>query len=195
MRAIRIVLLGPPGAGKGSQALRICECKGIPHISTGDIMRSAIAQMSELGKRVKSFMDQGALVPDALVIEVAQDRLSQEDCKHGFLLDGFPRTVAQAEALDCMLGELGMPLTHVVDIAVPEDILLKRIIGRAQSGAGRSDDTEEILTKRLSAYWEQTAPVTEYYQSRGMVSSIDGLGTIEEVGARILAVIEVSGQS
>ena len=190
MTETRIVLLGPPGAGKGSQAVRICEEKMIPHISTGDIMRGAIAAGSELGKRVKVFLDQGALVPDDLVIEAVRDRLSRDDCKKGFLLDGFPRTVEQAKALDKMLDGLNMPLTHVVDIVVPEEVLLKRIIGRAQSGAGRSDDTEEILTKRLKVYWEQTAPVTAYYQSNGMVRAVDGLGTIEEVGARILAVLE-----
>jgi len=187
---MRIVLLGPPGAGKGTQAVLLAKTKKIPHISTGDMMRAAIAAGSESGKRLKQYLDKGELVPDALVIEIIKDRLSQADCKGGFLLDGFPRTVEQASALDKLLSQLKMGLTHVLEVSVPDDVLIERIRKRGADGSGRSDDTVEVATKRLQVYKTQTAPVTDYYNKHGKVIKIEGLGSIEEVSARLLKALD-----
>lgn len=187
----RIVLLGPPGAGKGTQAVVVARDVKIPHISTGEILREAVASGSPLGLKVKGIMDAGGLVPDAVVIDVVRERLSRSDCATGFLLDGFPRTVGQAQALTGVLAEIGRPLTHVVDIVVPEHVLLERIKQRGQAGSGRSDDSLQIALQRLKVYWEQTAPVSGYYKSQGTLTEIDGLGSIEEVTARLKAVLGV----
>lgn len=183
--AKRIVILGPPGAGKGTQALSICETYGIPHISTGVILREAISNGTELGNKAQSFMDKGELVPDQLVIDLIRERLSRPDCVKGFLLDGFPRTVEQAKALTALLDEMSIPLTHVVELQVPEDVLMDRIKKRGEEGSGRSDDSAEVAANRLQVYWKQTAPVTKYYKEGGVVISLDGLGTVDEVAARI----------
>lgn len=189
---MKIVLLGAPGAGKGTQATLLCQAKKLPHISTGEMMRAAVAKGSALGQRVKKFMDAGQLVPDEIVIDVIKERLSEDDCKGGFLLDGFPRTVAQAEALDRVLGELKRDLTHIVELQVPESVLLERIEGRASQGSGRSDDTPEVAKKRLEVYRAQTAPVTAYYAATKTHSGgqrlfeIDGIGTVEDVHLRVL---------
>jgi adenylate kinase len=183
----RIVILGPPGAGKGTQAVMICEALGIPHISTGEILRAAVAAESELGNKVKSFLDAGDLVPDQVIVDIMSERLQQEDCSNGFLLDGFPRTVNQAEMLDQVLSELSMELTQVIDLRVPDEVLIERIKGRAAASSGtRSDDTEEVAANRLQVYWEQTAPVSAFYRESGSMVELDGLGTIEEVNQRIL---------
>lgn len=189
MSALRIVLLGPPGAGKGSQALRLCTNQGIPHISTGDILRDAVGRATEFGLQAKKFMDDGQLVPDTLVVALIQERLSRPDCEKGFLLDGFPRTVEQAQALDELLVSINMPLTHVVELIVPDKILLGRIEGRARAGSGRSDDNADVFAKRLSVYHQQTAPVTDYYNTKKMVNGVNGVGTIEEVEQRLLDVL------
>ncbi len=179
---MRIILLGPPGAGKGTQATRLASEKGIAHVSTGDMMRTAIKEGAPHGLKLKGFMDRGELVPDSLVISIIDDRLDRADCTQGFLLDGFPRTVEQARALDELLTKRMCPLTHIIEIKVPESVILDRIL---QRGEGRADDTPEILKNRLKVYHEQTAPVTAYYQSNNRVTSIDGVGTMDEVQTRL----------
>ncbi|MBX7145606.1 MAG: adenylate kinase [Oligoflexia bacterium] len=186
---MRLIFLGPPGAGKGTQAALICKRGAVPHVSTGEMMRAAVGSGSELGTRVKKYLDAGELVPDAVVIDVIRDRLSKADCKQGFLLDGFPRTVDQAQALTKLLSELKMPITHVLELKVPDAVLLERVRKRGEQGSGRSDDTEEVVAKRLQVYWKQTAPVTQYYRSVGTVHEVDGLGTVDEVLGRISKVL------
>lgn len=181
---LRIVFLGPPGAGKGTQAVLTSGKAGIPHISTGEMMRAAVQSGSDLGARVKQFLDRGELVPDDLMIEVIRDRLSRSDCRGGFLLDGFPRTVVQAQALDGLLSEMRMPLSHVISLDVPEDILLERIRKRGES-SGRSDDSVEVASRRLKVYWELTAPVSEFYRGSKRLCALDGLGSVEDVQKRI----------
>ena len=187
---LRIILLGPPGAGKGSQAVTLCASRGIAHISTGDILRDAVARQTTLGVEAKRYMDGGQLVPDSLVIALIKERLSQGDCEKGFLLDGFPRTVEQATALDELLVSIGMPLSHVVELVVPDEVLLGRIENRARQGSGRSDDNAEVFAKRLQVYHAQTAPVSGYYKSKGMLKPIDGVGTIPEVEQRLLGALK-----
>ena len=189
---MRMVMLGPPGVGKGTQAALLAKAKGVPHISTGEIMRQTVASGEELGKRVKGFLDRGELVTDDVMIEVMRERLRQPDCAAGFVLDGFPRTLPQAEALDVLLRELEMELTHIVDLAVPESVLLERIQKRGASGSGRSDDTMEVAKRRLEVYQAQTAPVGEYYLQRGNMIKIESLAGVPEVQAEILAAVEQS---
>jgi adenylate kinase len=184
MSARRLLLLGPPGAGKGTQAVRLVEKMGIPQISTGDMLRSAVAAESEIGQEAKGFMDQGKLVPDSVVIGVAQERLSQSDAADGFILDGFPRTAAQAEALDRMLEGMGTALERCVALTADEDPLVARLLERARI-EGRSDDNEATIRVRMKVYQEQTAPLIEYYRERQVLSEVDGLGTIEQVAERI----------
>jgi adenylate kinase len=184
---MNIVLLGPPGAGKGTQAVLLAKQKNIPHISTGEIMREAVASGSALGDKVKTILDKGELAPDQLVIDLVRDRLSRDDCKIGFLLDGFPRTVDQAKALVKMLAEIKRELSHVIDIVVADAILVDRIQKRGAQGSGRSDDTAEMAMKRLEIYKKQTAPVSDYFRQVGKVIEVDGLGSIEEVKARIFS--------
>ena len=188
---MRVILLGPPGAGKGTQAILLARDGKIPHVSTGEMMREAVASGSALGKKVKEFLDAGNLVPDDIVIAIIRDRLSRKDCEKGFLLDGFPRNVEQSEALTKLLNELKKPVTHVVELKVPDQTLIDRVKKRGEGGSGRSDDNEEVLARRLQVYWKQTAPVTKYYNSVGKVIEIDGLGTIEEVHAKILKAVGV----
>lgn len=187
---MRIILLGPPGAGKGTQATMLSSSAKIPHISTGEIFRAAIANKTPLGMQAKQFMDKGELVPDSIVIGMIKDRLVQADCKSGFLLDGFPRTVDQAVALDKLLAEISQPITHILELKVPDEVLIDRIKKRGESGSGRSDDTVEVITKRLQVYWAQTAPVTQHYSKLGKVKALDGLGTIEEVHARVMKAVK-----
>lgn len=187
---MRIVFLGPPGAGKGTQAALLAQSQKIPHISTGEIMRAAIASGSKLGAEVKGFLDAGKLVPDSMVIDLIDGRLTEPDCSNGFLLDGFPRTVEQAQALDTLLTRRGMKLTHVVEIKVPDEVLLDRIKGRSIQGSGRSDDNPEVMKNRLKVYWEQTAPVTAFYKQNQTVTEVNGLGSIEEISARIRSALK-----
>jgi adenylate kinase len=186
--ARRLLLLGPPGAGKGTQARFLVERLGVPQISTGDMLRAAVAAGSEVGLRAKSFMDAGKLVPDAVVIGVAEERLRQPDAAEGFVLDGFPRTVAQAEALDLLLARLGSKLERCVVLTVDEDELVERLLRRAGI-EGRSDDNDESIRTRMQEYRRKTEPLVDHYRERGVVAEVDGIGEIDEVAARIQAAI------
>lgn len=184
---MNIILLGPPGAGKGTQAKLLEDTRGMKQLSTGDMLRAEIAAQSPLGQKVKAIMDSGALVSDDIVIEMISSRIDQPDCKAGFILDGFPRTVAQAQALDAMLAQKGRGLDAVVELSVDEGILLSRIQKRAAESAGnvRADDNEEALKKRLGVYREQTAPIIPYYQGKGILRQVDGMADISEVTRQI----------
>ena len=187
---MRLILLGPPGAGKGTQAQRLISKHGIVQLSTGDMLRAAVAAGTPVGLRAKSIMEAGQLVPDEVVVAIIADRIDQDDCKTGFVLDGFPRTVAQAEALDRLLAERGLKLDAVVELKVDEGILLKRIEKRvadmtARGEKVRSDDNPEVLKGRLAAYRAQTAPLTGYYAGKGQLKSVDGMAAIDEVSAAI----------
>jgi len=186
---MRIVFIGPPGAGKGTQAERIVKTYNIAHLSTGDMLRAARAAQTEIGKKADVFMSSGQLVPDDIIIDLIAERLQQPDCRSGYLLDGFPRTIAQAEALDKMLAEQGTPLHCVLELRVPEEELFKRLAGR-----GRADDDPEVIRQRLVAYRQQTEPLLEYYGRRGLLKSIDGVGTVEEVFRRAIAALDQVGR-
>ena len=187
---MRLILLGPPGAGKGTQAKILVEAYGIPQLSTGDILRAAIAAKTPLGLEAKAIVDRGDLVSDAIVNGIVSERLDAEDCKPGFILDGFPRTIAQAEALDQMLAEKGIALDAVIEIKAEADELVKRVINRAkESGGARADDNEEVLRKRLGVYSEQTAPLVAYYTGRGLLKPVDGMAPVDEVTAAIKAAL------
>ena len=187
---MRLILLGPPGAGKGTQAKILVEAYGIPQLSTGDILRAAIAAKTPLGLEAKAIVDRGDLVSDTIVNGIVSERLDAEDCKPGFILDGFPRTIAQAEALDQMLQEKGIALNAVIEIKAEADELVKRVVNRArESGGARADDNEEVLRKRLGVYSEQTAPLVEYYSNRGLLKPVDGMAPVTEVTAAIQAAL------
>jgi adenylate kinase len=212
---MNLILLGPPGVGKGTQAKLLIDRFGIPQISTGDILRAAVKELTPMGAKAKGFMDSGALVPDEVVIGIVEERLAQADCQKGFILDGFPRTVPQADALGQVLSGMGKSIDHVVSLSVDKAELLKRLTGRracANCGAGyhvdfapskvagvcdacsgrlvqREDDKEETILNRLSVYEAQTAPLIAYYQAAGVLRSVDGLGTVERVQGDILAAI------
>lgn len=209
---LRTILLGPPGAGKGTQAVKIVEKYSIPHISTGDIFRENIKNETELGNRAKAYMDRGELVPDELVVEIATDRLTKDDCKNGFLLDGFPRTIFQAEKLDEFLTKRGEKIDKVINIDVEKDALVKRITGRRvckSCGASyhvvnippkkdgvcdlcsgeliqRADDTEETVLNRIDVYNKQTKPLVDYYDKAGVIINIDGNKDLDDVLADIV---------
>jgi adenylate kinase len=180
MKARRLLLLGAPGAGKGTQAARLAGKLGVPQISTGEMLRQAVASESELGRRVERTLARGELVSDEIVIEVAQARLSRSDAQAGFVLDGFPRTVAQAEALDRMLARMGTPLDGCVALEVDEEEVVERLLRRARIER-RSDDNERTIRRRIRVYREQTAPLLDYYRRRGVLRAVDGSGSIEEV--------------
>lgn len=212
---MKLILMGPPGAGKGTQAEKLVELYQIPHISTGDMFRKAQKEGTALGLKAKSYMDQGQLVPDEVTVGIVKERLAEDDCKDGFLLDGFPRTVQQADALDGILKELGMELDRVVNIEVDKTFLVDRLTGRRVCRAcgatfhitnktpkvegvcdkcggelyQRNDDKVETVSNRLDVYAAQTAPLIEYYQSKGIMSSIDGSKSMEEVLADICAAL------
>ena len=186
---MRVILLGPPGAGKGTQAVLLAQHAKIPHISTGEIMRQAVASQSTLGLQVKKYLDAGELVPDVLVINLIRERLAQADAASGFLLDGFPRTLEQAQALTKLLAEIQRPITHVIELKVPDAVLLERVRKRGEAGSGRSDDSEQVMAKRLQVYWQQTAPVSSYYRAETGIIELDGLGSIDEVQAKIFAAV------
>ena len=181
---MQIVLLGPPGAGKGTQAAKIAVQYSVPHISTGDMLRQQVASGSPLGDRVKSILDLGELVTDDIIMQVVEARLSQPDCARGFLLDGIPRTVGQAESLGRLLLNMGNPKLRVLQIDVPDNVLLERIQLR-QGESSRSDDKAEVAAKRLKVYWDQTAPVANYYEQKGSLVKLDGVGLVDEVFHRI----------
>jgi adenylate kinase len=187
---MRLILLGPPGAGKGTQAKVLIEAFGIPQLSTGDILRTAIANKTPMGLMAKEIMDRGDLVSDDVVNGIVSERLDKDDCKPGFILDGFPRTIPQAEALDRMLEEKNMGLDAVIEITADADELVSRIGKRArESGMARGDDNEEVLRKRLEVYRQQTAPLVDYYRGRGLLKSVDGMQPVEDVTAAIRRVV------
>ncbi len=181
---MRLVLLGPPGSGKGTQATRLKDKLGLAHISTGDMLRAEISAGSELGKQAKAVMDAGNLVSDEILLGMLESRLSQADVAKGFILDGYPRNVAQANALDALLAKIGQPLDAVVQLDVATDLLVQRIAGRAAE-QGRADDNPESVRNRLNVYNEQTAPVVDFYAGRGTLVRVDGVGELDEVEARI----------
>ncbi|MFI6058888.1 adenylate kinase [Streptomyces sp. NPDC051286] len=214
---MRIVLVGPPGAGKGTQAAYLAKNLSIPHISTGDLFRANISQGTDLGKRARAYMDAGQLVPDEVTIAMAKDRMSQPDAVNGFLLDGFPRNVGQAEALDEMLKSEGVTLDAVLDLEVPEDEVVKRIAGRricrndsahvfhvtynppktegvCDTCGGelyqRDDDTEDTVRTRLEVYHTQTEPIIDYYRAQGLVVTISALGKVEDVTKRSMEALK-----
>jgi adenylate kinase len=182
---MRIVVLGPPGAGKGTQAVRLAEHFGCADIATGDIFRANVAEGSELGRIAQEYMDRGDLVPDAVVIAMVMDRLAEPDCAAGFILDGFPRTVAQAEALDHRLAELQTPLHAALNFEITEDELFRRLAGRA-SALHRSDDGEQTIRHRLEVFAIKTRPLIDYYAHRGLLAVVDAVGPVERVTERVL---------
>jgi len=213
---VRIILVGPPGCGKGTQAKMVEERYDIPQLSTGDMLRSAVREGTEVGVKAKSYMDQGGLVPDDIIVEVMRNRIQKEDCNSGYILDGFPRTLGQAEALDRMLAELRQPLTVVIAIAVPDEEVVRRLSGRRQCkscGTGfhiafnkpkkdgvcdkcggelyqRDDDNEQTIRSRLKVYYEQTSPLLDYYRERDLLNEVDGVGSIDQIYGAICSLID-----
>ncbi len=182
---MNLILLGPPGSGKGTQGALLARRAGVPRVSTGDLLRAAVAAGTPLGRQVQGYMDRGLLVPDEVIIGLLAGVLRSPEATGGMLMDGFPRTVPQAEAVDRLLAERGQRIDHVLLIEVPEDELVRRMLGRARA-QGRSDDTPETIRQRLRVYEEQTAPLVAYYRARGVVANIPGLGSIDDI-ARIVA--------
>lgn len=188
MTVKRLLLLGPPGAGKGTQAARLEKSLHVPQVSTGDMLRAAVDAETEVGKLASSYMERGELVPDSVVIRVAGERLKQDDAKRGFILDGFPRTAPQAEALDELLDAMDRPLQRCLSLAVDENVIVKRLMRRAEI-EGRADDNEETIRNRMRVYREQTAPLVDYYEKRNLLVEVDGDGSIEEVAERLEAAV------
>ncbi len=184
-----MILLGPPGAGKGTQATLVAEKFGIPHISTGAIFRANLAEGTPLGVEVGKYMDRGEYVPDSVTNAMVRDRLGQPDTEPGFLLDGYPRTLEQVDELDVILADLGKHLDAVVEITADVAEVTQRLLARAAK-EGRADDTEEVITRRMEVYAQQTEPIVAVYAERGLVRKVDGMGTIDEVHARIAAVLQ-----
>ena len=182
---MKLVFIGPPGAGKGTQATLIKTHYKIVHLSTGDILREEIDSKTQLGKNAKNFMKEGKLVPDDLLLEMMNNRLRQPDCKNGYLLDGFPRTLPQAEGLDAILLELNQTLDKAINITADNEELVRRLILRGKR-SGRDDDSPAIIRKRQQVYWDQTAPLIEYYEKKGLLVEINGLGDIAEITNRII---------
>lgn len=213
--AMKIIMLGAPGAGKGTQAKQIAAKYEIPHISTGDIFRANIKNGTDLGKKAKEYMDQGLLVPDELTCDLVMDRIQQEDCKNGFVLDGFPRTIPQAESLDAALSKIGETMDFAIDVDVPDENIIRRMSGRRaclNCGATyhivsippkkegvcdscgnelvlRADDEPETVKKRLDVYHEQTQPLIDYYQAQGILKSVDGTQPMEDVFQGIISIL------
>jgi len=191
---MRLILLGPPGAGKGTQAIRISERYGIPQLSTGDMLRAAVAAETPVGLAAKDIMARGELVPDEVVVQIISDRIDEPDCSNGFILDGFPRTVAQAEALEDLLEKKQKQLDSVVELEVDDSILVDRIEKRAKETAGgpRADDNADALKKRLEVYHAQTAPLIAHYKGKNMLRSVDGMASIDEVTEQLVSVLEAA---
>lgn len=214
---MRLVLLGAPGAGKGTQAKKLIEKYGIPQISTGDILRKAVADGAPLGKEAKSYMDKGELVPDSVVIGLVKERLAQDDCKNGYILDGFPRNTSQAETLDNVLAEMNSSLDVALSVDVDKDVLMKRLTGRRtckgcqqmynihfsvpqKEGVcdkcggelyQRDDDREETIKNRLDVYEKATAPLIDYYGNKGILKSVEGMGSIDDIFNKVCSILEV----
>ena len=186
---MRLVLLGAPGSGKGTQATRLKEHLQVPHISTGDLLRAEVAAGSKLGLEAKGVMARGELVSDAILLGMLEDRFSRADTANGFILDGYPRNLAQASALDGLLGRLKQPFDYAVQLDVATELLVERIAGRAKA-EGRADDTPESVRTRLQIYDDQTAPVIDYYRQHGQLTVVDGVGSLDEVFTRILEAIQ-----
>ncbi len=182
---MRIVLLGPPGSGKGTQAGRLKDRLGVPHISTGDLLRAAVKAGSPLGLKAKAAMDAGELVSDELMLDLIEERLGQPDIATGYLLDGYPRNLAQAEALDKVLSRIGQPVDKALALTVDEEQIVQRLAKRAAE-EGRADDTEEVVRNRLAVYREQTAPVAGHYREKGLLTEVDGMGEIDEISQRLM---------
>ncbi len=191
---MNIVLLGPPGAGKGTQAQRLVDKYGVVQLSTGEMLRAAAASGSEIGQRAKAVIEDGQLMPDDVMVEIISNRIDEPDCANGFILDGFPRTVPQAEALDKLLAEKGLALDYVIELSVPDDLLVSRIAGRAAEGAAagsaRADDNVETLKKRLAVYHERTEPILPYYRDKSILKTVDGMDDVERVSAVIDALVQ-----
>jgi adenylate kinase len=181
----KLIFLGPPGAGKGTQAQVLAEKLGIPHISTGEILRMAIAEQTPLGIKAKSYVDNGDLVPDELILDLIQERLSQNDAQKGWILDGFPRNVSQAEFLDGLLTQLNQTCNYVLNLDVPDEVLIKRLLAR-----GRKDDNEETITNRLQVYRQQTAPLIDYYQKHNLLKPVNGDRTELEVSQNLQTIVQ-----
>jgi adenylate kinase len=188
---VRLILLGPPGAGKGTQAKRLAAHFGVPQISTGDIFRTNIAGKTELGRLAKSYLDAGKLVPDEVTNDMVRDRLGSQDCAVGFVLDGYPRTLAQVDALDVMLADLGCSLDAVIELTVDIPEVVARLLKRAEI-EGRSDDTEDVIRHRQDVYAEQTAPLVAVYAGRGLLVPVDGMGDMDEVTGRLTSALQPS---
>ncbi len=184
---MRIILFGPPGAGKGTQAKLLEESLSVPQLSTGDMFRNAIKNQTPLGVKVKAIMDSGKLVSDEVVVEMVQETIAKPEFKNGYILDGFPRTVAQAEAFDALLEERGEKVNAFIAMEVPENELVSRLVNRGQ---GREDDTPEKIKVRLKVYEQETAPVMEHYRKKGMYKSVNGLGTVDEIQQRLIDAIK-----
>jgi len=186
----RLIFLGPPGAGKGTQAKQLSRTCQVPHISTGDILRAAVANGTELGKKAQFYMDAGELVPDELIINLIRERLIDDDALSGWILDGFPRNVEQAAFLDNLLQEIHQPFECVVNLEVPDEVIVSRLVQRGQE-EGRSDDTEATICHRLEVYRERTEPLIDFYRSRQQLVSVDGNQPVEDVTEDLVKVVQV----
>jgi len=191
---MRIVLLGPPGSGKGTQAALLVERLGVPHISTGALLRNAAKRGTELGLKAKALTDKGELVPDALISDMIEERLSRADVANGFILDGYPRNLAQAKSLDALLARMGQPVDEAILIDLDAERIIKRIAKRAKE-EGRADDTEETVRNRLQVYAEQTAPVADYYAERGLLTKVLGEGGVDEIFQRLVSILNLGAVS
>ncbi|MBX7056502.1 MAG: adenylate kinase [Leptospirales bacterium] len=189
---MKLLFMGPPGAGKGTQAQLICDRYSIPQISTGEILRAAVKSGTAMGKKAQEYMNAGKLVPDEVVIGIVKDRLAEEDAQKGYILDGFPRTLEQADALGKMLAESGQKLDLALNLAVPDDELVRRLLERARK-EGRADDTEPVIKSRLKTYNDQTRPLIEYYRKHGILREIDGLGGMDQITERINLILKAAG--
>jgi adenylate kinase len=185
---MRVVFLGPPGSGKGTQAKLLAERLGVPAISTGEILRTAVSEKTPLGQKAQAIMERGDLVSDDLIVDLIRERTARADARGGFILDGFPRTIAQAEALERLLAEKGEALSAAVNFRVPDEELTRRMLGRAAE-EGRADDRPETIRERLRVYREKTEPLVAFYRKRDLVADVDGVGTVDQIGSRVDAAL------